>query len=277
MFKIRDIMTSPVFTSTPDMSVLKAAEYMHKHSIGGLPVLENNKLVGIITSKDLYLSHTNRIVADTMTKTVVYCSPDDTVWEANEELIKNKIERLPVLNNGDLIGIITKTQIIKAISQLTDPLTGLYNSAYIYLIISNLFKKSHEISVLLFDINEFGQINKRIGHVYGDKCIILVSEIIKENTNNELDYLCRYGGDEFVIVTVRGIKEAEILAQSIIDKIATTPYEGITITVTAGICGGKRRVARTTNNHFKTAENLINKASLASTKAKETKLKYIIT
>ena len=68
MLEIKDIMSKPVLTISQDKSVQYAAEYMYQNNIGGLPVTERNRLLGIITSRDIRLNHPNRIVADAMNK-----------------------------------------------------------------------------------------------------------------------------------------------------------------------------------------------------------------
>ncbi|GBF32611.1 inosine-5'-monophosphate dehydrogenase [Desulfocucumis palustris] len=277
MLQIKDFMVNPVLTIGPGKSVLYAAEFMQEKNIGGLPVVEGNQLLGIITSRDIRLNHPNRIVADAMTKKVICCSPLDTTWDVAELMKIHRIERLPVAEKDRIVGIITKKQIIKYISQLNDHLTGLYNSSFIYMLASKILETGNEISVILFDINNFGEINKSYGHVQGDNCLKTIAGILQDRVDNNYDYVCRYGGDEFVIVTSKKIKQAEELANGIIDNIAEeTPKTGIPVTVSAGISGGKRKYSRNTVKQKNVIENLINKASLASTKAKTMGFKYLI-
>lgn len=277
MYMVKEIMASPVLTINPEKSVFQAAEHMKEHRIGGLPVVDGNGLAGIITSRDIRQNHPNRIVADSMTKTVIFCSPLNTTVDASELMEKHKIERLPVMEKGELVGMLTKSQIMKYIGQLYDPLTGIYNSSYIYMLATKFFSEEHEISVILFDINSFGEFNKKWGHVYGDKCLKEVARILLECTANKYEYLCRYGGDEFVVITLKKSKDAEILANRVIDKIASeTLKTGMPVTISAGISGGHRKFARIANNQHRVVEDLINKASLASTRAKELKQKYLV-
>lgn len=277
MLEVKDIMTKPVFTISPDRSVQYTGEYMQEKNIGGLPVVEGTRLSGIITSRDVRLHHPNRIVADAMSKKVIYCSPADTTWAVAELMDLHNIERLPVAEKDKLLGIVTKKQIIKYISQLYDHLTGLYNSTFIYMMTGKLLEEGNEISVILFDINDFGELNKKYGHVNGDKCLKTIANILKKYVDSSNDYVCRYGGDEFVFVTLKNISQAEGLTKEIIDEIAYfTPHTGFPVTVAAGISGGKRKYSRNTVKQKNIVENLINKASLASTRAKSQGLKYLI-
>lgn len=275
MFEVQEIMSSPVYTISTDKSVSQAASYMKELGFGGLPVIDNEKLVGIITSSDIYFSHPNRLVADSMTKNVISCSPHDTVWDAAIQMNKHNIKRLPVINKGHLVGLLTRGIVTKYMGNQYDPLTSIHNSIYIYQVANRLLAEGHEIAVILFDINNFGHINKKHGHVYGDKCIKNIAKIISKCINEDCDFLCRYGGDEFVIVTLRMIDDAKTLVQ----RVAAAAKEesikmGIPLSISAGICGGQRKHARerTTNDII---ENLINKASLASTKAKKLSMEYV--
>ncbi len=270
-------MSSPVFSITSGESVSQAAKYMQEHKVGGLPVIEGETLIGIITSKDVRFHHPNRIVADSMSNPVISCEPGDTIWEAAELLDKYKIERMPVLKNNKVVGMITKSTIMKHMGQLYDPLTGIYNASYIYQVASKLLSEGHEISVALFDVNNFGQLNKKYGHVYGDHCLKQIVKVFKDTIQASCDFVCRYGGDEFVLISLRKINNTEKLVKIIVDLIAVeTSKAGVSATVSAGICGGQRRYARSELKCYEVVENLINKASLASTKAKVINESYIV-
>lgn len=277
MFRVKDIMTTPVFTIGPGESVLQAAEYMQRHDIGGLPVVENENLVGIITSRDVRFHHPNRIVADAMTRRVICCSALDTTWDAAGLMEEHEIERLPVLENGKLVGILTKAQLVKYTSQLYDPLTGAYNSAYIYRLAAGLLSKGQQISVILLDVDNFGELNKKYGHIYGDRCLKEIARVLRENTEQGRDYVCRYGGDEFVIVTLKKLEEAETLTSEVISKIAAeTSGFGVPVTVSAGICAAGSKFPGKAKNYYEVVENAINRSSLASTKAKRLNKGYIV-
>nr|WP_281168131.1 GGDEF domain-containing protein [Desulfoscipio gibsoniae] len=270
-------MSSPVFCITSEKSVSQAAEYMQEHKVGGLPVMEGENLIGIITSKDVRFHDPNRIVADSMSNPVISCESDDTIWEAAELLHEYKIERMPVLKSGKVVGMITKSTIMKHIGQLYDPLTGIYNSSYIYQVASKLLSEGHEISVVLFDVNNFGQFNKKYGHVYGDRCLKQIVKVFKDSIEVNCDFVCRYGGDEFVLISLRKINNVEKLVKIIVDSIAIeTSKVGVSATISAGICGGQRKYARSEVKYYDVIENLINKASIASTKAKMANKSYFI-
>ncbi len=277
MYNVKEIMSSPVISITSGKSVLQAAEYMQKYKVGGLPVIEGENLVGIITSKDVRYHHHNRLVADSMSNPVISCDINSKIWDTAELLHKYSIERMPVMENSKVVGIITKSTIMKKIGQLYDPLTDIYNAGYIYQVASKLISEGHEISVALFDVNNFGQINKKYGHLYGDRCLKQIVKVFKDNIKINCDFVCRYGGDEFVLISLKKISSVEKMVEIIIDLIAEdTIKAGVPATVSVGICGNQKKHAGNEVKLHEIVENLINKASLASTKAKETNRSYVV-
>lgn len=115
---IRDIMTKRVITVTPFQSVDYAIQKMQRHKVGGLPVLKNRRLVGIITSRDLRDQNPNRLVCDVMTKEVMAGREDMSILEVLVLMRKNKIERLPIIDNthNKLVGLITKRDILSKLN-----------------------------------------------------------------------------------------------------------------------------------------------------------------
>jgi len=112
--KVGDIMTRDVHLASPSQKLREAAAEMEKSDIGALPVGENDRLVGMITDRDIAvrgISHglgPDAAVRDVMTKDVRYCFEDDDVEEIVQNMADEQIRRLPVLN-GDkrLVGIIS--------------------------------------------------------------------------------------------------------------------------------------------------------------------------
>lgn len=144
----KDIMTEEVITIDPETSVEEAAELMSQYNVSGLPVLENGKLVGIVTEKDLiikdkklhfpeyinliggiiYLESYKKFqeefkkyiavkVNDLMTKHVETINPDTPVSEIAELMSREEVNRLPVLDGDELVGIVTRGDLIKNMSK----------------------------------------------------------------------------------------------------------------------------------------------------------------
>lgn len=115
---VRDIMTSEVKTVKPTDTVDDVLKFMFQHKHMGYPVCDDGKLVGIITFQDLSPipeEEKHLPVEGYMTHNVLVSSPVDDVSTVLEKLNINKVGRLPVLEDGKLVGIISKTDIMKAL------------------------------------------------------------------------------------------------------------------------------------------------------------------
>ena len=123
--KVKEIMTTDVITTTCDVDVVCAFEKLMKNKISSLPVVEGEKLVGIITATDVghnlildkYELGTN--VKEIMIKPVVTVSPDDDIETAinvmKEGAPSGILNQLPVVEDGKLVGIISDGDIIQEI------------------------------------------------------------------------------------------------------------------------------------------------------------------
>lgn len=103
-----------------------------------------------------------------------------------------------------------------------DELSGLYNKRYLSRYMEKIFEEALEkqlpFGVLFLDIDFFKQMNDRYGHQKGDDCVVAISDAIK--TCMQGDFAARYGGDEFVILTIGRSREyMEERAQMIMDNI----------------------------------------------------------
>lgn len=278
MLSVRHILSEKLYTISSSASVRWAATIMECHGIGCLPVLDEGKLVGIITSRDIKRSHPNRLVADAMTREVIAIPPSASLWEAQELLKKYKIERLVVVDEKGILGIVTKTRVAAELGKYIDSLTNLYKAEIFYDKAAQLLDEGYEIAIIFLDIDNFALINKEYGHVYGDTILYRTAEILKCLMDEKQDTLCRYAGDEFAIVTTRPLERAEELAWQIVTHIENEkwPYE-IKVTISAGIAGGRRSGIRNlTENPGYIVKHLVNMASLASTKAKKLKTPVLV-
>jgi len=108
------IIENPI-TASPDESVGQIKELMRRHNISGIPVIEGNKLTGIITKRDIrFVEDESLKVRDLMTTKLITVGKGITREEAKRILQKNKIEKLLVVDEkGDLEGLITVKDILK--------------------------------------------------------------------------------------------------------------------------------------------------------------------
>jgi CBS domain-containing protein len=118
---VKDIMTKNVETLTPETSVSDALNTMFTHRHMGYPVMDGDQLVGIVTFEDI--SHVpenerNIPVKDIMSKNLILASEDEPVFNTLDKISKNNIGRLPVTENEKLVGIISKTDIMKVLEMM---------------------------------------------------------------------------------------------------------------------------------------------------------------
>lgn len=123
--KVKEIMTTDVLTTTSDIDVVCAFEKLMKNKISSLPVVEDDKLVGIITATDvghnliLDKYELGTAVEEIMIKSVVTISPEDDLETAinimKEASSSGILNQLPVVENGKLVGIISDGDIIQEI------------------------------------------------------------------------------------------------------------------------------------------------------------------
>ena len=127
--KINEIMTKNVITVSPDEEVVFAFEKLMKHKVSALPVVDGEKLLGIVTASDLghNLILDNYTMGTTVEKvmvTDVACvKPEETLSHAVDEMYEHGsedgiINQLIVLEDGKIMGIITDGDIIKALKSL---------------------------------------------------------------------------------------------------------------------------------------------------------------
>ncbi|MBK8902090.1 MAG: CBS domain-containing protein [Anaerolineaceae bacterium] len=127
-------MSQPVITVPPDMSVPDCLKLMQREHIRRTPVVENGRLIGIVSDKDLlnaspsdatslsvweitYLINKIKI-KDIMTKNVLTIEEDMPIEEAARIMVDNKVGGLPVLRGGQLVGLITETDLFKVLLEL---------------------------------------------------------------------------------------------------------------------------------------------------------------
>jgi acetoin utilization protein AcuB len=138
---VRSRMTSEVFVASPDTTLAEALGITRSKRIRHLLVLEGDRLVGVVTDRDLRLSMpaiwsgqhdelqealTKRRVRDVMVKNVITVPPEMPIEHAAKLLYTHRIGCLPVLDGEKLVGILTETELLRAFAELfgaTEPST----------------------------------------------------------------------------------------------------------------------------------------------------------
>ncbi|AKP47611.1 MULTISPECIES: CBS domain-containing protein [Bacillus] len=109
--KVRDIMSSNIESCSSQDSLQTVASKMKQLNIGALPVVENGQVTGMITDRDVTIravadDNANKNVEQVMTHNVVSVSPDASVEEAAQLMAQHQIRRLPVVENGQIVGMV---------------------------------------------------------------------------------------------------------------------------------------------------------------------------
>lgn len=117
--KAKDVMIKELMTIGPEEKIALADLIMARSSIGGLPVVDRGKLVGIITQRDIMLARNYEIgglmTRDLMSKNLITVGPEASLKEILGVVLDKKIERIPVVENGKLVGLIVHNRILRAI------------------------------------------------------------------------------------------------------------------------------------------------------------------
>jgi len=111
--KLKEIMTQDVSYVDSNTSIQEAARLMKEHDVGSIPVCEGEKIVGIVTDRDIVLRGVasgneikNTTCGKVMSRTIVTGTTNMDVHEAAIIMADNQIRRLPVVDNGRLVGIV---------------------------------------------------------------------------------------------------------------------------------------------------------------------------
>ena len=125
MLTAQDIMTDNVVTIGPNSTVQEAIEHLLREKISGLPVVDaNGKLIGIVTEFALLamaydVSVRQEKVLKHMTTDLVTVAPDDPIRKVADLCIMHRVRRVPVVENGRLVGLIARCDVLKGIYEAT--------------------------------------------------------------------------------------------------------------------------------------------------------------
>lgn len=109
---VREIMSKDCVTVTLQDNVYEIALKMKQHDIGFVAVVDGKKLIGVVTDRDLVVrgyaeKHSgSTAVEQVITKDIATIDPNTSIEEAAKIMAKNQIRRLPVVENGELVGIV---------------------------------------------------------------------------------------------------------------------------------------------------------------------------
>ncbi len=160
MLTVGDYMSRDVVTVAPDTSVREIAELLVEHRIGGLPVVDSGRVVGVVSESDLLAkAHGPDVVSrrpfgriigesgatqsvlakidastagEAMSSPAVTISPERPVTEAAATMAKHRVNRLPVVDGDQLVGVITRSDVVRAYTRTDEELAALIRDAVLY-------------------------------------------------------------------------------------------------------------------------------------------------
>jgi CBS domain-containing protein len=122
MMNVAEVMTPDVELADPNMTMRDVAALMRKGDVGALPVGENDRLVGMVTDRDLALRGIggdqraeNTAVRDLMSGGIYYCFDDQSLDEAGRIMAEHQVHRLPVVNRDKrLVGMVALADLARS-------------------------------------------------------------------------------------------------------------------------------------------------------------------
>jgi len=132
MLKVEDVMVEEVITVEADVPVMKAVKLMNVHEIGCLIVTKSGKPIGILTERDLL----KRVLAESrdpekteickvMSAPLMFVDPKIDIEDAVKFMLKVKIKKLPIVQRGKLLGLVTLTDLVRFQPQMVSILKRL--------------------------------------------------------------------------------------------------------------------------------------------------------
>jgi CBS domain-containing protein len=129
---VRDVMTRTVVTATPAMSAAEAGKKMVENRVGNILIVEKGRPVGIVTESDMVAKVISKNVKpgsikleQLMSQPLITTKSSDDINDAVLMMAQKKIRRLPVIDDGALVGIITDADVIQASSEINQILDNL--------------------------------------------------------------------------------------------------------------------------------------------------------
>ena len=122
--RVRDYMVSRLVLLRPDMEIVRATNLLIRNDISGAPVVDGEgRLVGILTERDCvrvaveaeYHAMPGGLVRDVMSPDPQFVSPEDNIFQLARKFIDHKFRRYPVVENGRVIGLISRRDVMRAL------------------------------------------------------------------------------------------------------------------------------------------------------------------
>ena len=241
-------------------------------AVVSVPIIIKNKVIGIIAlgrvdPEKPYTNENLAVMNSFAQLAALALNNAQLLNSAQNELTEKMYTEVELRRVNDLLLIQLEEnknlQIELREQALHDPLTGLYNRRYLREAIELEVKKAQQdqspLSVIVSDIDHFKSINDLYGHQVGDRFLVEIANLMKSHARST-DFVCRYGGEEFLIVmpktpAIAAIKRAEEILQKCTDTIVAHEGKNLQVAMSIGVA--------TYPDHGQEAEELIIKADKA--------------
>lgn len=263
MRTIRDLKLTPVWVN-PLHQVSSAVHLLKGHQVPAVPVLDGDHLVGIITYEQLVGAAESLRVRDVMIPVPAEIPATMPIRRVAELFTQKSFEWAPVVDeHHHLLGVVTSTMLLRELARSWDPLTNLSWSDALREWGVEQLTEGQEITIVFVDLDDFGEYNKKYGHIVGDRILRYIADFLKQNIEPGTDLLVRYGGDEFAIGSIRSRASVDALVTTLNDRMLKIPIDDLPepVTWSIGVFGGRRGRERENVHVAATLDSLINLAS----------------
>lgn len=256
----------------PDHMVATAIHVMQGHKINAVAVISGSGLDGLVTLERALAMPKFAKVETIVQPIALTLDIETSVRTAAKQFIERDALYGAVFREKEFRGLLTTNMLLREIGQSWDPLTSLPWSNRLRDWGAEELESGHEITIVFIDIDDFGNYNKRHGHIVGDRILKLFANRLRALVDRHSDILVRYGGDEFVVGTKLDRFAAEKRFAALNDLRLTVEDVPDPVAVSVGFSGGMRSQEREHAHVASTLDNLINLASQDCTRKKEEKM-----
>lgn len=251
----KDIMSHPVKSLSPETTIEEAGQLMYRYGHSGYPIVKDGRLVGLITRRDLDKGNHHGLghapVKAYMTTNIITIEESTTLEEIQKLIIDHNIGRLPVIKNGEIIGIVTRTNIIEMLHNEISPKhveadLNLSQQNYQSVMEEQL---PEEVFTLLKQISETANRMQQQVYLIGG----IVRDIILEMPNDDIDLVVEGNGIAFA----KSLQEdygGEVLEHDSFGTATWTHPSGLMIDITTSRLEYYERPASLPNVEFSTLE-----------------------
>lgn len=253
-------------------TVSVAVQLMRQSGQRCLAVVEEGRCVSILTWDRAVLNAPDVGCKEAGEPVKVEIDEMTPVRRAASAFVDHDLNLAPVVGeDGRFLGLLSSTQLLRELGRSWDPMTGLSWSDRLREWGVRQLELGRETTLLFIDLDNFGEYNKRHGHVVGDRVLKAAATVLGQALADDSDILVRYGGDEFVVCSTRPREEVHELAERF--RREQFQIDGVDepVTMSVGTSGGKRTRERERVHYAATIDNLINLASQACLAEKRAK------